>query len=230
MPNTAPTADLLKAGWRHALARDRFHTAWWDRDRERSNRYAEGREIDRDVRLAQEARQMIGDELVNTTAGTGLAPKPARPLLRAFAADGRVTDELSLELQERYLSGATEQERRWAERIRLMDRGQRRAESRCRGGVRRRRTSNRVTEHVDHDGQAERRAGAAGRPRGAFGAAARTSGGHSAPAAGAPFRQRLRVDERGPFRMAGILSRSGAANGWDLGGLAARRGGAVRQR
>lgn len=101
---------LVDSWMEQALARDRFHTAWWDRDHERRNRYMEGRELDREIRLAQETRQVIGDELVMRLL-VRLAPNPHTAIAR-FAADGRVTEELSLELQERYLSG-TEQERRW---------------------------------------------------------------------------------------------------------------------
>jgi hypothetical protein len=98
-------------GWvQRAARRDQFHAAWWDHNRERGNRYQEAGELDREIRLAQEARQVIRDELVMRLL-VRLAPNPHTAIAR-FAADGSVTDELSLELQDRYLSG-TEQERRW---------------------------------------------------------------------------------------------------------------------
>jgi hypothetical protein len=98
-------------GWaEQARRRDRFHTAWWDRDRQRGNRHLEGRDLDRDIKFAQDSRQAIGDDLAMRLL-VRIAPNPHSGVAR-FAADGRVTDELSQELQETYLSG-TEQERRW---------------------------------------------------------------------------------------------------------------------
>lgn len=98
-------------GWeQQARLRDWFHTVWWDRDRQRGNRYTEGRELDREVRNAQDAREVITDELVLRLL-VRIASSPHSAVAR-FAADSRVTDELSQELQEKYLSG-TEQERRW---------------------------------------------------------------------------------------------------------------------
>jgi hypothetical protein len=98
-------------GWaERALARDHFHAAWWDRDRQRGNRYLEGRDLDREVRLAQDSRQVIGDELAVRLL-VRIAASPHGAVAR-FAAEGRVTDEFSRELQECYQSG-TEQERRW---------------------------------------------------------------------------------------------------------------------
>jgi hypothetical protein len=93
-----------------ALRRDQFHNAWHDRDRERGNRYTEGRELDREVRHVQDTRQVIGEDLAMRLL-VRLATSPHSAVAR-FAGDGKVTDELSQELQEKYLSG-TEQERRW---------------------------------------------------------------------------------------------------------------------
>jgi hypothetical protein len=98
-------------GWTaRARRRDDFHAAWWDRDRQRGNRYQEARELDQGIRLAQDARQAIDDELAMRLL-VRIAPSPHSVVAR-FAADGLITDELSREFQERYLSG-TEQERRW---------------------------------------------------------------------------------------------------------------------
>lgn len=98
-------------GWlERAAVRDRFDTAWRDRNQERGDLYTEGRELDQEARLAQEARQVIGDDLAVRLL-VRIADSPHGAIAR-FAADGRVTDELGRELQERYLSG-TEQERRW---------------------------------------------------------------------------------------------------------------------
>jgi hypothetical protein len=100
-------------GWaERGRIRDDFDAAWRDRDRdrERGNRDRQERELNREIRLAQEARQVIGDELAMRLL-VRLASSPHGVDAR-FAADGRVTDELGQELQERYLSG-TEQERQW---------------------------------------------------------------------------------------------------------------------
>lgn len=99
------------AGWiDHARVRDQFHTAWWDKDSQRGNRYLEGRELDRQVRLAQDARRVIGDDLaMRLLVRIAATPHSA---VACFAADGQVTDALSRKLQEKYLSGS-EQERRW---------------------------------------------------------------------------------------------------------------------
>jgi hypothetical protein len=98
-------------GWaERAHVRDQFHAAWWNRDGQRGNRYLEGRELDREIGLAQGSRQAIGDELALRLL-VRIAPNPHSGVAR-FAADGQVTDELSRELQELYLSG-TEQDRRW---------------------------------------------------------------------------------------------------------------------
>ncbi len=105
-PNRGPVDDWAE----RALARDQFHTAWWDKDGQRGNRYTEGRDLDRAVRLVQDSRQVIGDELAMRLL-VRIVASPHGAVAR-FAAEGRVTDELSRDLQERYLSG-TEQERRW---------------------------------------------------------------------------------------------------------------------
>lgn len=98
-------------GWaERAQVRDWFHAAWWDRDAQRGNRYLEGRDLDRDVKLALDSRQLVGDELALRLL-VRIADSPRSAVAR-FAAEGRVTDELGQELQEKYLSG-TEQERRW---------------------------------------------------------------------------------------------------------------------
>jgi hypothetical protein len=94
-------------GWaEHAQLRDRFYIEWSAAERG----YIAARELDREIRLAQDARQMIGDELAMRLL-MQLASGPHSAVAR-FTADGRVTDDLGRELQERYLSG-TEQERRW---------------------------------------------------------------------------------------------------------------------
>lgn len=97
-------------GWaERARLRDQFHADWWDRD-ERGNRYLEARDLDREITLAQDARQLV-DNVLATRLLVRVAHSPHSAVAR-FAAEGRVTDELSRELQEKYLSG-TEQERRW---------------------------------------------------------------------------------------------------------------------
>jgi hypothetical protein len=98
-------------GWaEQARRRDQFHTAWHDRNHERGNRFTEGGDLDRAVRWAQETRQVIGEDLTMRLL-VRLATNPHSAVAR-FAGDGKVTDQLSQELQEKYLSG-TEQERRW---------------------------------------------------------------------------------------------------------------------
>jgi hypothetical protein len=98
-------------GWaERAQVRDWFHTAWWDRDAQRGDRYLEGRDLDREVKLALESRQVVGDELASRLL-VRIADSPHSAVAR-FAAEGCVTDQLSRELQEKYLSD-TEQDRRW---------------------------------------------------------------------------------------------------------------------
>lgn len=141
-------------GWmEHALARDRFHAAWWDPDGERGSRFQEGRDLDREIRLAQEARQVIRDELV-TRLLVRLAPNPHTAIAR-FAADGHVTEELSLELQDRYFSG-TEQEQRWLNELGswVGARGEQSPVPWWRSPAS---VDPPVTEHVDPAEQAERR-------------------------------------------------------------------------
>jgi hypothetical protein len=89
-----------------ARLRDQFHAAW----RAAQRGYLAARELDREIRLAQDARQMISDDLAMQLL-VQLAPGPHSAVAR-FAADGRVTDELGRELQERYVSGSA-QECRW---------------------------------------------------------------------------------------------------------------------
>lgn len=94
-------------GWLdRAVARDRFLIEWSTAERG----YLAARDLDRDIRLAQDARQEIGDELAKRLL-VRMASSPHSAVAR-FVADGQVTNELSQELQERYFSG-TEQERRW---------------------------------------------------------------------------------------------------------------------
>ena len=114
-------------GWaERGRIRDDFDAAWRDRDRERGNRFREGRELDREIRRAQEARQVVGDELAMRLLAR-LASSPHGVVAR-FAADGRVADELSREIAGtipiRHRAGTSV-----AERAGVVDRCQRRAES-----------------------------------------------------------------------------------------------------